>query len=129
MRNIFSLKLMTWKLTFYYSALKGSDWFRNPSFWSVFAFFRPATIYQLMIKNLHLRLMTWKRRFFLDTSLVSGGCRNPRKPCRPSDSNYWRDNKDIQSDKNSEENDMKKYVEAPALCILTVILLYVICHH
>ena len=34
-----------------------------------------------------------KTSFFIDTSLVSGGCRNPRKLYRPPDSNYWRDNK------------------------------------
>ena len=66
---------------------------QEPEFLVSFCIFWPATTYQLMIKNLRLRLMTWKRVFFIDTSLVSGGCRNPRKLYRPPDSNYWRDNK------------------------------------
>ena len=39
--------------------------------------------------------MTWKLVFFLGTSLVSAGYRNPSKPYRPPDSNYWRDDRDI----------------------------------
>ena len=38
-----------------------------------------------------------KMCLFLGTSLVSRCCKNPRKPYRPPDSNYWRDDKDIQA--------------------------------
>ena len=91
----FQLEAHDMKIDLFLADFERSDWFRNLNFRSFFAFFRPATIYQPMIKNLNLRLMTRNWVFFLGTSLVSAGCRNRSKPYRSPDFNYWRDGKDI----------------------------------